>query len=110
VLEDVPLLLVAPQVRDVDRHAVEERVELIGIAAQQLAVGEQVGSAAALDPGADPPLHLAALVLHEVDAAEQAHPLAQVRVVVERVQRVCGAHTPVNRPANRRLEPRPGLW
>ena len=41
VLQHVPLLRVAPQLRDVDRHAVQEGVELVGVAAQQVAVDGQ---------------------------------------------------------------------
>src|SRR3954454_23701568 len=76
------LVLVAPQVRDVDRHAVQERVELHRVLAQQLAVLDQVGRAAALGPRAHAALHLVALVLAEIDAAERAYLLTERDEVV----------------------------
>src|SRR5262249_4691093 len=69
-------------VADVDRHAIQERVELLSVLAQQLAVGDQVRRAAALAPGAHAALHLVALVLAEVDATQRAHELAQRDEVV----------------------------
>jgi hypothetical protein len=54
---------VAPELGDVDRDAVQERVELAGVGAQAARVLGQVSAPAPLDPAANAPLHLGALVL-----------------------------------------------
>src|SRR3954453_20143816 len=61
----------------VDRHAVEERLELLRVLAQLLAVLGEARRAATLAPGAHAALHLVALVLAEIDAAQRAHELAE---------------------------------
>src|SRR3954447_26094872 len=66
----------------VDRHAVEERLELLRVLAQLLAVLGEARRTATLAPGAHAALHLVALVLAEVDAAKRAHELAQGDEVV----------------------------
>ena len=70
-MQRLPLLRVAPELGDVDRHAVQEGVELLAVGLQAPGVVGQRRRAAALGPGADAPLHLRALVLEEVDAAER---------------------------------------
>src|SRR3954447_12309821 len=61
----------------VDRHAVEERLELLRVLAQLLAVLGEARRAATLGEGAHAALHLVALVLAEIDAAQRAHELAE---------------------------------
>jgi hypothetical protein len=61
---------VAPQLRDVDRHAVEEGVELLRIAAEHGEVVPERPGPAALGERPHAALHLAALVLEEVDVAQ----------------------------------------
>src|SRR6185503_14241060 len=82
--EDVELLGMPPELRDVDRHAVEEAVELVGVAAQHRQVLGQRAVAARRGERADAALHLAALVLEEVDRADAPDRLAEVDVVVAR--------------------------
>ena len=80
--DPVPLLGIAPELRDVDRHPVEKALELRAVVAQPAQVVGQRGCAAALGEGADPALHLRALVLAQVDSGQPADALAEVEVVV----------------------------
>jgi hypothetical protein len=82
--EHLELLGVAPELGDVDRDAVEELLELAAVAAQDREVRVEAGVAARVDERADAPLHLAALVLQEVDRADAADALAERDVVVTR--------------------------
>ncbi len=81
-----PLLGVAPELGDVDRDAVQEGVELVGVGRAGGGVLGEVLGPAARGPRADPALHLGALVLEQVDAAERADGLAERREVVARAR------------------------
>ena len=89
-LEADPLLGMAPQLGDVDRHAIQQGVELGLVLAQHIqAVGQEVDALAG-EERAQPALHLGALVLAEVDAADLAETFAEGHVVVTRSTN--GAH------------------
>ena len=79
-----PLIGMAPQLRDVDRDAVEQVVELLGVAAQAGQGVSELGDAQAAPVGAQAALHLRALVLAEVDAADLTQAHAEADVVVNR--------------------------
>src|SRR6185437_1075591 len=81
-LEADPLLGVAPELGHVDRHAVQQGVELGLVPAQAIqAVGEAVDALAG-EERTQSALHLRALVLAEVDTADLAESLTEGHVVV----------------------------
>src|SRR5690606_1846462 len=80
--EQLPLVGVAPELGDVDRDAVEEGVDLGGIGAERVEVGAEGAGAAPLGERPDAALHLRALVLEQVDAAEPPDPVAEGDVLV----------------------------
>ncbi len=93
LLERLPELGVAPQLRDVDRHPIEEAFELLAIGRQHLRVLAQI-LVLALEPHerADPALHLPALVLREVDPADPLDGGAERLVVGARCICLCRVH------------------
>ena len=76
------MLGVAPQLRDVDRHAVKQGIKLGPVGAQARQRVAERPEAATLQERAQTALHLWALVLGQVDAGELAQSVAEPLVVV----------------------------
>jgi hypothetical protein len=93
--QHVPLLGVTPQLGDVDGDPVQEGLELGAIPAQDLQVVRQLRDAAAGRERADPPLHLSALVLLEVDPAQRLDAAGELEEVVGHPD-ACGSHAPAS--------------
>src|SRR5262249_41291367 len=80
--QDLELLGVAPELRDVDRHAVEEAVELVAVAPQDGQVLGQGAVAARGGERAEAALNVAGLLRQEADRADAPDRLAEVDVLV----------------------------